>query len=117
MSLKNINDPMKIDPTEGNIYLKIHVLTDSELKAGEWFSEYYDPKMNRIYETFGIGELGVNGIFTPQYNVIPLASVSDAQNIHKGYFYNNFISKIMGFEIDKPGVQQEKITKLMKLTV
>lgn len=108
LSFKNINNPTDIEKNKGNMYLKVQVLTDSELKSAQWMQTYYDPKLHTLYTTFGTNEFAVYGLFTPYSHVIQLNSPGDASTkIYKGYYYYNLISKIIGYEIEKPSWKQE----------
>lgn len=98
LSLKNTNDPTQLDK-ERALYLKLHAISDSELKSAEWFHKYYDPQQNRIYTTFGSSELFVYGIFTPFYHLIEVKKITDIKS--NGYFYNNLVRKIFNLDIRK----------------
>lgn len=112
LSLKNVNNPLEINKDIGTLYLKIQTLNNGEFYAGKWFREHFDPKKWSYY-TFGNPGLFIQGIFTPKVNLIRLGSVNDIENkTGEGYFYQNSISKIMGFEVSKQSYGGEEITKI-----
>ena len=83
--------------------------------SAAWFSKYHDPKLNRIYTTFGSPELDVYGIFTPFYNELQIGTLTDI-NVNSGYYYNNLPSKILGFGVEKTstGVSIGKINQTIE---
>jgi len=95
-----VHNSLELDKNEGNLYLKLRMLTESELLSGEWLSMYYDTNLNRIYTTFGSSELNVYGIFTPYVNVIRVGNIAEIKS-NRGYLYYNSVGKIFGFEIEK----------------
>jgi len=100
LSFKKINDPLNIDKTEGNIYLKLRFIGQSELKSGKWFYDHNDPQIKRIYTTFGSNEFSVFGFLTPFKTVLKIKNISEIDNLHNAYFYRNLIN-VVGFNVQK----------------
>ncbi|BDZ69004.1 DUF2206 domain-containing protein [Methanobacterium ferruginis] len=101
----NIIEPTKNEKEIGLMYQKIHVLSDSEVSSAEWFQKNFD-REKIVYLPFGTSELGLYGIFSP-FITIHQTSSSEIGSMRSGYYYDNFIQKILGVEISKRGYSVE----------
>lgn len=109
LSLKNLNDPIDMEHSEGMMYLRIHTVTDSELSSGQWFVQHYDRKQ-RVYSSFGNVPFAIFGVLPPYTSVFYITS-DHISNIYKGYYFETFLQKIFKIDVSK-GLGTEQVQKM-----